>query len=128
MACYSLEILLCQYCRIPAVTHGLCFATHCHLHISSLQDPHDCALTRSSFAISRPSPLPSSFSFSSPLFPSHFHTLIFHALPFPEAISLISSSSGLPCYHTYNFQYISHRNINSVQRPHEPAGRNFLLP
>lgn len=79
--------------------HGLCFATPCHLHTGSLQHPHDCALTRSSFAISRHSPLPSSLFFSSPPFPSHFHTLIFHALPFSEAISLISASSGLPHYH-----------------------------
>jgi len=28
----------------------------------------------------------------------------------------------------YNFQYISHRNINSVLRPYEPPGRNFLFP
>ena len=64
-------------------------------------------------------------SFFLPLFPSHFPILIFHDLPFPKAIFLVSSFGGLP---HYNFQYISHRNINSVLRPHEPAGRNFLFP
>ena len=125
MACYSLEILFCRQFRFPAVTHGLCFR-NCHLHICSLQDPHNCALTRLSFAIWRPSPLPSSL-FPPPPF-LLFSRINFSCPPFSRVYFLDYFFQRLTTLPHYNFQYISHRNTNSVQRPHEPAGRNFLLP
>lgn len=45
-------------------------------------------------------------SFPPPL-SSYFPALIFHALPFPESISSITSSSGLPRYHITIFNTLA---------------------
>lgn len=92
--------IICRHFGISAVTHGLYFATQCPF--SHQQSPRSTWLCPHTFVFRNIALF--SFEFQSLLFffsffPSHFPKLIFHAIRFPEAISLIYSSSGLPNYH-----------------------------